>query len=368
MTQKRIFNHDIMHCTHDAVVGNYLYSGRVLGMTEPEDIIQLHPDLQSQWLVITSHYKNIDLSHSQHPIWDVSFQVLRQYRDREASVFIFGDALHNDSDGDDWFAELNQDWQNVVEFINSKNNFIRLAQELDVRVPLTVCAESKAQLPSLETLPYPCYVKPAVSVDGVGISRCQDRQELDEALATLADDLPLQLQQEIVTDKFLNLQYCTTDKGVEPLAATEQVLDGFAHQGNRYPTAYQPWDLVEPMANWMYQKGMKGIFAFDVAVVETESETQYYAIECNPRFNGASYPTGIAQKLNIDSWSSDNLTTRYKSLDEIDLKDLEYDRASGTGIILVNWGSILVGKLGVLLAGTIAQQQELKQELRSRLE
>ncbi len=55
MTRKTIFNHDIMHCTHDAVVGNYLYSGRVLGMSEPDDLIQLHPDLKSQWTAITAH-------------------------------------------------------------------------------------------------------------------------------------------------------------------------------------------------------------------------------------------------------------------------------------------------------------------------
>ena len=74
MTGKSIYNHDIMHCTHDTVVGNYLYSGRVLGMTQPEDLIQLHPDLKSQWRAITAHYDRIGLSYSQNPIWDISFE------------------------------------------------------------------------------------------------------------------------------------------------------------------------------------------------------------------------------------------------------------------------------------------------------
>ena len=356
-----------MHCTHDAVIGNHLYCGRVLGMTESDDLIQLHPDLQPEWQEIARHYNNIGLSHSDRPIWDVSFQKLREYPDYEVSVFIFGDAIHESSPDDDWFRDRNQDWLDVVEFINSKNNFIRLAEELEVKVPQTLCFENKEQLSSHGELIFPCYLKPAISVDGVGISRCANSQELQEALTTLADDIPLQVQQEVVTNKFLNLQYEITSQGVERLAATEQILDGFAHQGNRYPTTYQPWELVEPMAHWMAQKGMKEIFAFDVAVTNTETEPDYYAIECNPRFNGASYPTGIARKLKIDSWSSENFTTQYKSLSDIDLSGLEYDSDRGTGVIIVNWGSVLVGKLGVLLAGSIAEQDELRDRLRARL-
>ena len=366
MARKRIYNHDIMHCTHDAVVGNYLYSGRVLGMTEPEDLIQLHPDLKSQWTTITSHYGNIGLSHSQNPIWDVSFEQLRNYPDYEPSVFIFGDAIHDRNQDYDWFRERNQNWQDVVEFINSKNNFIRLAEELNVNVPLTLCAENKTKLSEdTREIPFPCYLKPAVSVDGFGIYRCVTPQELNDALAKLDDKTPVQLQQEVIAHKFLNLQYEVKDGSVEPLAATEQILDGFAHKGNRYPTAYQPWELVEPMAKWMTQKGMKGIFAFDVATLENQSDC--FAIECNPRFNGASYPTGIAQKLKLDSWSSDNLATKYRSLDKIDLSGLQYEHTTGVGVIIVNWGIVLVGKLGVLLAGSITQQDELRRLLKERL-
>ncbi len=351
-----------MHCTHDAVIGNYLYSGRVLGMSEPNDLIQLHPELKSQWKAITAHYRNIGLNHSQNPIWDVSFDKLKQYPDYEPSVFIFSQAINKSGE-----AEQHQDWQDVVEFINSKNNFISLAEELNVNIPRTLCAENQSQLKKHDDIPYPCYLKPAVSVDGVGIYRCENQAELDNALTKLDDNTPLQVQQEIIADKFLNLQYEIKDEQAQSLAATEQILDGFAHQGNRYPTAYQPWELVEPMAQWMAKKGMKEIFAFDVAVVDTDDRIDYFAIECNPRFNGASYPTGIAQKLAIKSWSSDNFIIKYRSLDEIDLGELEYNPATQTGAIIYNWGSVLVGKLGVLLAGSIAQQDELRQLLIQRL-
>ena len=366
MSGKKIFNHDIMHCTHDAVVGNYLYSGRVLGMSEPDDLIQLHPDLESQWTAITAHYDRIGLSHSQNPIWNVSFEELRKYPDYEPSVFIFSDAFDELRQDEKWFGKGNKDWQDVVTFVNSKNNFIRLAQELNVNVPRTLCAENQSKLlENNKNIPFPCYLKPAVSVDGVGIYRCENSQELNDSLAKLDKNTPIQVQQEVIADKFLNLQYEVKNGSVEPLAATEQILNGFAHQGNRYPTAYQPWDLVKPMAKWMTKKGMKGIFAFDVATVKDKIDC--FAIECNPRFNGASYPTGIAYKLKIDSWCSDNFVTKYSSLDEIDLGDLEYNPATKKGAIIYNWGSILVSKIGVLLAGSIAQQEELRTLLKQKL-
>ena len=363
---RKIFNHDIMHCTHDAVVGNYLYSGRVLGTSEPDDLIQLHPDLKSQWAAITAHYERIGLSHSQNPIWNVDFEELRKYPDYEPSVFIFNDALDNLREDEDWFGKGNKDWQDVVNFINSKNNFIRLAEELNVNVPQTLCVGNKTELSTDDQkIPFPCYLKPAVSVDGVGIYRCENEGEFKNALAKLDRNTPLQVQQEVIAEKFLNLQYEVKGESVEPLAATEQILDGFAHQGNRYPTAYQPWDLVEPMAKWMAEKGMKGIFAFDVAMVN--NQTNCYAIECNPRFNGASYPTSIAQKLQIPSWCSDNFGTKHRTLTEINLGELEYNPATKTGAIIYNWGSVLAGKLGLLLAGSIAQQDELRTILKQKL-
>ncbi len=367
MTRKKIYNHDIMHCTHERVVGNHLYSGRVLGMTEPEDIIQLHPDLELEWDAIAKHYARIGLSHSKNVVWDTSLERLADYPDCEISVFFFGDADNKASSEVEWLRKLDQDWLNVVQFINSKNNFIQLAEELGVCIPKTICAENKTAIKRYAQLPFPCYLKPAVAVDGAGISRCEDEQQLLQALEMLADDIPLQVQEEVIATNFLNLQYCVTAEGVDRLAATEQVLDGYAHSGNRYPTAHQPWEIVDPMAEWMAKHGMKGLFAFDVAVVKAATGTRYLAIECNPRFNGASYPTGIANKLNITSWTSETFTSKLRSMSEIDLSGIELN-ADGAGAILVNWGTILAGKVALLLAGSLEEQDKLRAELKQRLE
>jgi hypothetical protein len=151
------------------------------------------------------------------------------------------------------------------------------------------------------------------------------------------------------------------------LAASEQVLDGCAHQGNRYPASHEPWDVVEPMALWLKDKGIKGIFAFDVAVIETDDGVRFSAIECNPRFNGASYPTVIAQKLDIPEWSAITFKTRHRSFSELDLRDLEFDMKTGEGLVIVNWGTLMKGKLLLLLAGSREYQDALKNELHHRL-
>ena len=112
---------------------------------------------------------------------------------------------------------------------------------------------------------------------------------------------------------------------------------------------------------------MKGIFAFDVAVEDTPYGPRFTAIECNPRFNGATYPTIMANKLGIKEWSAITFNTRYRSLADIDLNQLEYDSHTGEGVILVNWGTVLAGKISIMLAGPPSRQRELEVELGTRL-
>jgi hypothetical protein len=356
-----VLNHDIMHCTADAVVGNHLYSARALGISEPDDVVQLHPDLKPLWEYICSHYQRIGLSFSEQVVWQLDLQQLKQHHAHQPSVFYFGK--------DEQAVWQDEAWFNTVDYINSKNNFIALAQALNVAVPDTLCFDDVNVIDShtLSHLNYPCYLKAAISVAGVGIYRCENSEALRQAKNHFAAGIPVQIQAEIKTDCFLNLQYQIKHNQLRRLESSEQILDGFSHQGNRVPSTYQPWDVVEPMANWLYQEGMQGIFAFDVGVVHTNTNPEFFAIECNPRFNGASYPTLIAKKLNISTWQALNLSTRHRHLSRIDLSGLEYNQHSQTGVIIVNWGTVLRGKIAVLLAGTEDEQANLLAILRARL-
>jgi hypothetical protein len=356
-----IVNHDIMRCTADGVVGNHLYSGRALGLTEPEDYIQLNPQLKPLWLDITAHYRRIGLSHSENVIWDLDLSELAAHDGFVPSVFFFGP-----QEGRVWRDSA---WLESVEYINSKNNFIALAEELGVDVPQTRCYSSVDDIGEHEivSLNMPCYIKAAVSVSGVGIYRCANREELRDAIDRFDSDVAVQVQEEVKTETFLNLQYRVIGGRLLRLAATEQILQGCAHQGNRFPSNYEPWDAIEPMAQWLKDRGMKGIFAFDVAVVQTPDGLRFPAIECNPRFNGASYPTVIAQKLDIPEWTARTFKTRHRRLSDIDLDDIEFDMKSGEGLVIVNWGTLLEGKLVLLLAGSVEYQEALVSELKHRL-
>ena len=198
----KIFNHSIMPCTHEQVRGNYLYGGRGLGLTGPEDVIQLHPALKSEWDAITAHYDRIGLSHSHTVLWDDSFDEVERHPERELSVFYFGDSLNRHSSHSDWCRRINYDWWHVVDFINSKNNFMQLAHELGVPVPQTHCYDSKAQINAGDLDCYPCYLKPAVSVDGMGLVRCGNAEDLTQALAQVPAHIPIQIQAEVIASTF----------------------------------------------------------------------------------------------------------------------------------------------------------------------
>lgn len=356
---RTIFNHDIMSCTNELVNGNYLYSGRALGLTHRNDVIQIHPFLKEEWAAISAHYQRIGLMHTSNVIWDVSIERSLEYPRFEESFFFFGSKENNICHHNSFYR--------VVEHINSKNNFVALASHLRLDIPHTQCFTGKQWFAGIKDFPYPCYLKAAISVAGKGIFRCETPSDVIKALAYFAEDVPLQIQEEINSNIFLNIQYKISDAGLERLIVTEQVLKGFTHQGNRYPAAHEPWDSVEPMAQWLAEKGMRGIFAFDVAVIENGQGLRFVAIECNPRFNGASYPSGIAHKMGLPYWVAKDFDTQHRRLSQIDLSGIEFDPIYKTGIILVNWGTILVGKLGVLIAGAPEQQSQLEKELRTRL-
>lgn len=358
---KHIYNHDIMNCTAEGVVGNQLYSGRALGLTEPWDAIQLHEDLKPFWNDITGHYQRIGLSHTLDVLWYLDLKAIGTRIGYTPSVFFYG-PNENCFWGD-------VEWLKTVEHINSKNNFMSLAKLLGMDVPNTLCFDrvSDIKIDGLKEVVYPCYLKAAVSVSGVGIYRCSNEKELLTNMKTFSPDTPVQIQEEVFAESFLNMQYKVVGEEVLRLAASEQILDGFVHQGNRVPASHQPWETVDLMAQWLANSGMKGIFAFDVAVVKTDNGWRFPAIECNPRYNGASYPTIIANKLNIPEWTARTFSSKYRTLSEIDLTDIEYDNKTQEGAVLVNWGIIKEGKLVILLAGSLEYQQVLELELKARL-
>lgn len=93
---------------------------------------------------------------------------------------------------------------------------------------------------------------------------------------------------------------------------------------------------------------------------------RFSVIECNPRFNGASYPTIIARKLKIPEWTAKSFSTRHRKLADFDIRDVEFNTSTGEGAVIVNWGTVLEGRLMILMAGSGEYQAALEDELKSR--
>jgi hypothetical protein len=75
----------------------------------------------------------------------------------------------------------------------------------------------------------------------------------------------------------------------------------------------------------------------------------------------------VANKLNIPQWEARTYSTGHRSFKELNLSGLEFDPQQGSGVVVINWGTLLAGKLVLLLAGDQEQIAALDIELKSRL-
>ncbi len=352
-----LYNHDIRSAGAASLELSWLYSGRALCLTAPGDLIQLSPDLHSQWAWIQAHYARAGIACTQEAIWDLRSKIARDHPDHVLSVFYFGDAEQR--------YRPDEERYHATARFNSKNEFIRHAAAAGVSVPRTLCYAAAAELgDAFVDLPFPLYLKPAVSLSGIGVQRCEDAAALRAELAALSPGEPFQLQEEIAPARFFNVQYHAAGARAKRLLVSEQVLEGNAHRGNRAPCDWSPPAALDHLADTIAAAGLRDIFAFDVAV---RNDGAYYVIECNPRVNSSSYPTLLARRLGVGQWSTLTLPTRQRDLGQLDLAGIEYDPATQSGTVVINWGTILHGELMVMLIGDAQRQAQLLDELKRRL-
>ncbi len=358
---RKIFYHEMSeHSSREELICQpdiVNYHCRSLGMTNPGDVIQLHPDLRKYWDHITSHYDRIGLSYTKNVIWNDDFEVIKNFPDLELSPYFFGSKANHVRPDEKWFK--------IAKNMNSKNYFIRTCRKLSVDIPNTFIFNGKKELTdfnTFNTFDFPVYFKISTSSSGRGVIKCHDIGELEEAVSVIKSDISFQIQEEINAKAFINVQYVIEGGRCKRVIISEQLLEGFRHLGNRFPTPYDDaWKMTDQIARKIKEEGMKGYFAFDLAVT---NNGKYIAIECNPRVNGATYPTIIASKLGIKSWTAKNFKTDIRNYMDLHLEDIEYDPTIESGIVIINWGCIEFGKLGILLAGTLDEQNEMEKKLR----
>jgi hypothetical protein len=278
------------------------------------------------------------------------------------SVFIFDRFVHEIRPDDAWVQ--------AVECLNSKNAFMDLCKAEGAPIPRTLTFVSE---PSDDIdIDFPCFVKADVSATGMAVFEVQNANELRAAVRSL-HGTPFQVQEKVsgASIAFLNVQYFGCDGAYAHRGeVTEQVLDGFSHIGNRCPTAYEPWHVTDALAMKAARMGLKGYFAFDVAAVtKRNGDVEYVIIECNPRWNAATYPSIIADKLKAKFWQARYFKPRkVRTLHDLYLGHLEYNPARKSGVVFVNWGMIAVGKIGCMLIGSPEEQEMMVSELNATLQ
>jgi len=293
-------------------------------------------------------------------------EIIRRYPNHDLSVFYFGEA--EDA------VRPNRRWREVALHLNSKNNFIRLCRDLGVSVPYTICIDKRSGVFDVEIVGgralaqvFPVYIKVAISASGFGVHRCDSVEKFMKFLSSLTVSFQVQ---EALPDgtEFLNVQYETGQAGLAVRGPiTFQVLRGNTHSGNRYPTPYDALDIyatTDPLADWAARSGMQGVFAFDVAATP---DGRFLPIECNPRWNGASYFSRVAEKLGVVEWQSLNVGFRARTFDGFVLpRDLLFSCQTGEGMVVVNWGCVGDGKIGVFVAGNEMTRQSILNEFEDR--
>ena len=342
-----LFNHDIVGSYPNEqlvrIPGCERYVARSLGITKPGDIIQLHPDLRHDWEYICEHYHRVGLPHTMKVVWDLDPAVANDYPERELSPFMYVDDFYK--------LRPDHDWYRTMLLARSKNDFLRLAHEVGAPIPRTLMYDGTSDV-CYADVHYPCFLKADVSASGMGVFRVKDEAELRKILESVEG--PLQIQDEIADATFLNLQYDCTSGGAKRIIVTEQILDGFVHCGNRFPARRDPWEVTDKVANLLAKMGQRGIIGIDVAI----SGDDAIVIECNPRYNGASYPTIVAHKLNAKHWVSQSMKTRHRSLAHVDFAHPAwFDPVRGSGAVLLNWGPLYVGGLGLLVIGNPEEER-----------
>ncbi len=358
-----VYSHVVPYVRSEHYVNNWplLLCGRAVVLTRPGDVVQLAPQLEGDWDAVLRHYDTVGLPVAREAIWDFAWDAVDPAAER--SIFFFGE-------GHDYGPEVNPQLRRVdpvrfaaTDWVNAKNNFIPWAQGFGITTPKTWCFSTPESFTPPADLVYPCIAKPSVSAVGYGIRRCADETELRDAVSAYAG--AFQLQEELVDATYTNVLYSVDDDRAVLLAETEQVIRNRAHCGNRHPCSRSIGDALQPLADQLAADGLREHFAFDVAFVE--DGRQWLVLECNPRFNGSSYPVVAARRLAVREWVCDSFETDRRSLVDLDLDGLEYDATTGTGVVMISWGTICTGKLSAMLIGPPADQERLRATLLERL-
>lgn len=323
--------------------GGGLASGRPWCLTHPGDMITMHVSLRAHLPYVGEHYARIGLPVTQQVIWNTDAPV-------ETPPGMVSSTLCTDDP---------QSTRGIG--IGDKNTFIRLCEALGVRTPTTHSSDDLRYLyPS-----FPVMYKRADGARGIGIVRCTTPEDVYEAIRE--HGTYYQLQETLPAAAWLTVQCVAAGGTAQHLATTEEILEGYTHVGDTFPTPYDAWSVVAPLATHLARCGVRDVLEFNVAVVPEAGTHVLLPVSCRRGMSSTTYPTLLCKEFGASAWSARTLYTRRRTFDGLDLTDVEYDHTRRCGIVLINWGIIGIGRLDVACYGTPEEQHNLYQLLEERL-
>ena len=214
----------------------------------------------------------------------------------------------------------------VVEWMN-KERQKQLAQEVGLNVPNSLVIEIKDKKHSIpETIEYPCFVKPLVSLVGakLGLKKCNNRNELEKHLTKLptlneryrnikllVEDFK-KIDREFALLGFSDGREVVIPGIIEILQLAHGTHFGVAVQGKVY--SIEDYNLIEKFSELIKRIGFVGIFDIDFY----ESNDLIYFAEINMRFGGSGYAytkTGVnLPVMMIKSFLGDNIDGMNKKI------------------------------------------------------
>jgi len=326
-----------------------LHATRILPCTSPDDIVQLDPRLRSAYDALHKHLNQIGIEISANILWDTSSDVSAKFPGHDWGLYLFNAEPNR--------ARPNDKRYHATEAFNNKNSFITHCQDNGHPAPRTIMVNEARSFVPPTNLQFPVYVKAARSSSGRNIFKCYTYEEVARYVSQIDDECQIQ---EAVPENasFLNVQYQGINGQAVHLATTEQLLHGFTYVGNRFPATLDPRHVTDRLAQELVDAGLEDVFAFDVAATPESA----FIIECNARWNGATYPTFLARRLGVSQWAAIKISTRSKEPRDIHrLNDLVYDKARKSGIVVLNNSFMGTnGELSLFLAGPPDLQDELE--------
>lgn len=174
---------------------------------------------------------------------------------------------------------------------------------------------------------------------------------------------------DIVTSPNIQVFIDPADGSATCVGVSDQLLSpGLGHRGNLYPsraaTAREMVAGALTLAGWLAREGYTGFMGFDfVEYRDARGKLQWVLAELNPRFNGASQPVAMLERLNranraagrppIAAFAAGVVSTPARSFSELaaQLGPALYDPVRGSGVVPFHTTGLPDGSCGLAVFG-----------------